>query len=96
MSHDTGVTYKKGEITPDLKDIFKQAIPDLKKKYDKPWTHYEIQSLWMGSIVLGQTFYAVHVKEGEHPPYHNYTVRFEINHGKFIMHSVQEGHLSVI
>ena len=50
----------------------------------------------MGSVVVGQTFYVVHVKEGQLPPHHNYTVKFEINHGKFIFHSASEGYLSIL
>ena len=76
-------------------DTFKLAIPDLKKKYDKPWDNYEVESVWINSVVVGQTFYFVHVKEGHLPLHHNYTVKFEINHGKFIFHSVQEGYLSI-
>ena len=90
-----GVNYDKAHVNAEMLETFKSALPDLKKKYDKPWDHYEVESVWMGSVVVGQTFYVVHVKEGQLPPHHNYTVKFEINHGKFIFHSASEGYLSI-
>ena len=91
-----GVKYDKAHLSAELLETFKLVLPDLRKKYDKPWSHYEVDSAWVGGVVVGQHFYIFHVKEGEHAPYHNYTVNFEINHGKTIFKSAQEGYLSIL
>lgn len=90
------VEYKSSEINAELGDIFRLALHDLRKKYEKQFDHYEIEKAWEGSIVVGQTFYMFHVKEGHIPNHHHYTVHFQINHGKFIFGWVEEGLKSVL
>jgi hypothetical protein len=67
------------------------ALPDLRKKYNRPFDDYILEKAWTGSIIVGQTFYAFHVKTGNIPNHHHYTVHFEINHGKFKFGWVEEG-----
>lgn len=72
----TGAKYDKAHLNTDLEESFKLALPELKKKYENRWVEHKIESVWVDSIVVGQTFYVVHVKEGQQAPYHNYTVHF--------------------
>jgi len=50
-----------------------------------------VEKAWIHIIVVGQAFYQVHVKQGVFPNHHHFTVLFEINHGKFKLHRVEEG-----
>lgn len=70
------VKYSQSEINPELAEIFKQALPDLRKKYNKPFDDYILEKAWTGSIIIGQTFYAFYVKTGNIPNHHHYTVHF--------------------
>lgn len=83
-------------VSAELEDTFKQCLPDLEKKYGKPWHDYTIEKVWVASAHVNQTFYYMHVKMGEIPNHHHYTVKFEINHGKFQLHETQEGYKTIL
>lgn len=85
------VKYNQSEVNAELADIFKMVLPDLRKKYEKPFDDYTLEKVWSGSVVVGQIFYVFHVKQGHIPNHHHYTVQFEVNHGKYKFGWCEEG-----
>jgi len=43
----------------------------------------------------GQAIYHLHVKEGTFPNHHHYNVEFEVNNGKIVYNTIEEGRKSI-
>ncbi len=45
----------------------------------------------MYSVHVGQMVYILHIKMGVFPNFHHYTVKFDVNHGKYHLIHYEEG-----
>lgn len=63
----------------------------MEQRYNKEWKNCHIEKLWVGVPHVGHTIYQVHVKLGEFPNYHHYSILYEVNHGNFKVLKVGEG-----
>lgn len=78
-------------VNAEIIDHFRHVLPDLEKKYEKKWVHFEVEKAWTHSVHVGQTVFHLHIKIGSFPNVHHYTVKFEFNHGKYHLIQVEEG-----
>jgi len=76
------MSWNESPVNVEILWLFASTRPELRKRYNKAWEHYEITKAWVETPHVGQTLYHLHVKEGEFPNHHHYTIKFYVNHGK--------------
>lgn len=85
------MSYDLVPVNFEIEEDFKHVIPELEKKYERKWEKYELEKAWAFTVHVGQLIYQLHIKMGEFPNIHHYTVKFEVNHGKYRLLQVEEG-----